>query len=780
MAKHSGDKAPGSSFFPDPGLQPPQSSALAKSIASSSTKKTISEGETRKKPDAKELPQKDTKTGASVQDVEAKPREAKLPKLQVPASVKIPRIPATEVFPVLEEGRWPAKVVEGEAFPVRATVFREGHDTYAAEAVLLRPADPRLRTPGWDIYDQGPEPEWEEVERVRMVDIARGLDRYEAWLCPKERGRHAFRIDTWSNPYATWVHDATIKIRNGVDVELMLEEGARILDRAVKGEGFLNPSQTPPDKADAAHLMQAAQLLRDKTSQVQVRLSAGVHSRIRSIMRRHPLRDLLSSTRTYPLRVDRERALVGAWYEIFPRSIGAFIKPDGSVESGTLDTAAEMLEWIAGCEYDVVYLTPIHPIGTTFRKGRNNSLEAEPGDPGSPYAIGSKDGGHDAIHPELGDMAAFERFMKRAKECGLEVAMDIALQCSPDHPWVKDHPQWFTTRADNTIAYAENPPKKYQDIYPLNFDNDPEGIYRAIFEMLEFWVRHGVTLFRVDNPHTKPLDFWQRLLAEFNVLYPDVIFLSEAFTRPAMMRTLGMIGFHQSYTYYTWRNNKEEITEYLEELAGDTAHVLRPAFWPATHDILTPFMQNHGPRGYALRATLAATGAPTWGIQTGYEFCENVPRPGAEEQIDNEKYEFKIRDWNHADDVGLETIIRRLNAARRAHPALQRLRNITFHETESDSVICFSKYVAAEHSPTGEADTVLVVLNLDPDNRVETWVHLDVAALGVPFRGPVEGGRPLFRVHDEITSADYHWGANNYVSLDPWTAPGHVFAVRPL
>src|SRR5699024_3214088 len=425
--------------------------------------------------------------------------------------------------------------------------------------------------------------------------------------------------------------------------------------------------------------------------------AAGTSQEVQQVLGQVPLREFVSTSATYPLRVHRQRALYGSWYEMFPRSEGAYQNsPGGAWVSGTLRTAAERLPAIAELGFDVVYLTPVHPIGSTNRKGRNNTLTAEPGDPGSPYGIGSAEGGHDAIHPDLGTFDDFGHFVTRARELGLEVALDIALQASPDHPWAAEHPEWFTTRADGSIAYAENPPKKYQDIYPLNFDNDPEGIYRAVRGVLQTWIDHGVTLFRVDNPHTKPLDFWEQILADVAADHPEVIFLAEAFTRPAMMRTLGMLGFHQSYTYFTWRHSKEELTEYFTEVSGDLAAVMRPAFWPTTHDILTPYMQPGGPAAFAIRAVLAATASPTWGIYSGYELVENVARPGAEEQIDNEKYEFKPRDWEEAARThGITELLTRLNQIRRAHPALQRLRNLTVHPTTDDATFCFSKRVPA-------------------------------------------------------------------------------------
>ena len=658
----------------------------------------------------------------------------------------IGRIPVTEVFPVIEDGQWPAKGTVGEPFPVRATVFREGHDAVAATAVLIAP--------------DGTDHSW-----APMRDIAKGLDRYEAWLCPDAPGLWGFRVEGWSDPYATWVHDATIKVDAGVDVELMLTEGARLLTRAA--------DRDLPDDVVAV-LRTAAAILADTTRDPADRLAAGLSEDVVRVLGDHPLRDMVSPSVAYPLQVDRRLAQTGAWYEMFPRSEGAYFdQMTGRWVSGTFRTAMERIDAIAAMGFDVLYLTPIHPIGTTNRKGRNNTLHAKPGDPGSPYGIGSEAGGHDAIHPELGTFEDFDAFVARARERGMEVALDIALQCSPDHPWVRDHPEWFTTRADGTIAFAENPPKKYQDIYPLNFDNDPEGIYVAIRDMLELWVSHGVTLFRVDNPHTKALVFWQRLLTEFREKHPEVVFLAEAFTRPAMMRTLGAVGFHQSYTYFAWRNTKWELSEYLTEVATQTSHMLRPAFWPTTHDILTPFMQQGGTAAFALRAVLAATGAPTYGIYSGYEFVENVARPGVEEQIDNEKYEFKPRDWSRANDAGLAMLLGTLDWIRRQHPALQQLHQLTIHPTSNDFVLAFSKRIEARFSPTGADDTVLVIVNLDPFLTHESTVYLDMEALGLDPAQP-------FRVHDELGNSDHQWSATPWVRLDPRVQVAHVMAVRSL
>lgn len=668
-----------------------------------------------------------------------------------PVHAPVGRIPVVDVSPVAEAGRWPAKAVVGEAVPVRATVFREGHDACAATAVLVGP-DGRDRA------------------RATMVDIAPGLDRYEARLVPDEPGAWGFRVEGWSDPYGTWLHDAPLKVGAGVDVELVLEEGARLLERAASRASDDAGAALPTD--DVALLRDAVTALRDETRPAAARLAAGTAQEVRSALAAHPLRELVSPSPTYPLVVDRPLALAGAWYEIFPRSIGAtYDEATGTWSTGTLRTAAEDLPRIADLGFDVVYLTPIHPIGTTHRKGRNNTLDARPGDPGSPYAIGSPDGGHDAIDPSLGTFDDFDAFVARARELGLEVALDLALQCSPDHPWVAEHPEWFTTRIDGTIAYAENPPKKYQDIYPLNFDNDPEGIYAEIRRVLQVWIDHGVTAFRVDNPHTKPLSFWQRILADVRASHPEVVFLSEAFTRPAMMLNLARVGFHQSYTYFTWRNTKEEVAEYLAEVSGEQGSWMRPSFWPTTHDILTPYMQTGGAAGFAVRAVLAALGSPTWGIYSGYELVEDVPRPGVDEQIDNEKYEFKPRDWAAAEPLGIARLLRSLNAIRRAHPALLQLRNLTVHPTSDPALVAFSRHLPAELSPTGAADTVLVVVNLDPRSAHDGVVDLDLAALGLEPDA-------RFVAHDLLSQEVYAWDAHPWVRLDPYSRVAHVVRVE--
>jgi starch synthase (maltosyl-transferring) len=585
-----------------------------------------------------------------------------------------------------------------------------------------------------------------------------------------ETGLWRFHVEAWADPIASWHHDAAIKVPRGQDVELMLSEGALLFDRAAR-----NVPQPPGASRRAAArtaLRAVAARLRDRGLAPWDRLQATEGPDVAAVLAEWPLRDLVTRSRPLPVLVDRERALYGSWYEFFPRSEGVQIDPMGRREpvSGTLRTAARRLDAVAAMGFDVVYLPPVHPIGTTFRKGRNNTLSAQPGDPGSPWAIGGTDGGHDALHPDLGTMGDFDAFVARAQELGMEVAIDLALQASPDHPWVKEHPEWFTTRADGSIAYAENPPKKYQDIYPLNFDNDPAGIYIEILRIVRQWMDHGVRIFRVDNPHTKPLRFWERLLTDIRATDPDVLFLAEAFTRPAMMHTLAKIGFHQSYTYFTWRNTAQELTEYMLELTGPAAAYMRPNFFTNTPDILHAYLQYGGPPAFKIRAVLAAMLSPTWGVYSGFELFENVPlRPGSEEYLDSEKYQYKPRDWATAerDGLGIADYISQINGIRNSHPSLHRLRNLRFHHVDQPDLICFSKRVSTIAGEPG-SDTVLVVVNLDPYQAREATVWLDLPALGVAGE---------FTVVDELSGESYRWSAANYVRLDPAVRPAHIFSV---
>ncbi|MBA2559458.1 MAG: DUF3416 domain-containing protein, partial [Propionibacteriales bacterium] len=584
---------------------------------------------------------------------------------------------------------------------------------------------------------------------------------------PDAEGAWTYRVESWSDPYATWRHAAEIKIPAEIDVELMFTEGGLVLTRA--GEGI--PATTREGKAARTTLDAAVAAGRDDKRPPQVRLAALTSPEVRSALHRFPLRDLLSSEGPFPVYVDRVRALYGSWYEFFPRSEGAlYDEATGTWRSGTFATAAKRIQAVADMGFDVLYLPPVHPIGEVNRKGPNNTLTPGEADPGSPWAIGSKDGGHDAIHAELGTIDDFDDFVAQASAAGLEVALDFALQCAPDHPWVSAHPEWFTTRADGTIAYAENPPKKYQDIYPLNFDNDYQGLRSEVLRVLRYWMDHGVRIFRVDNPHTKPVRFWEWLFAEVRRTDPDVVFLSEAFTRPYMMRGLGMVGFHQSYTYFTWRNTKPELESYLSEVSHETDALMRPNFFVNTPDILPAFLQYGGPAAFKIRAAIAATGSPSWGVYAGFELFEHVAvRPGSEEYLDSEKYQFRPRDWAAAEAEGrtLAPYITRLNGIRRRHRALQLLRNVTIHRTEEDAVLCYSKRASIADSD----DAVIVVVNLDPHGTRETVVHLTMPALGFDWH-------ETFLVVDEITGESWRWGEHNYVRLDPFQEPAHILSVR--
>jgi len=683
----------------------------------------------------------------------------------------IGRIPILDVQPVVECGRRPAKAVTGETFQVSATVIIEGHGALGAGVVLRDPSG-----------KVGP--------LIRMRELTPGTDRYGADVTVTSEGTWQFHVESWSDPIAHWDHDAGIKVPRGQDVELMLTEGALLFERAARA--IKQPPGAARPAAARADLSALGRKLRDRSLPPWDRLEATRTPRILAILAEYPLRDQVTRSGRMPVLAERQRALYGAWYEFFPRSEGVQFDPMGRREpiSGTLHTAARRLEAIAEMGFDVVYLPPIHPIGTTFRKGRNNTLEARPGDPGSPWAIGAPEGGHDAIHPDLGTFADFDAFVSRARELDLEVAIDLALQASPDHPWVKEHPEWFTTRADGSIAYAENPPKKYQDIYPLNFDNDPEGIYVEVERIVRLWMSHGVRIFRVDNPHTKPMKFWERLLASIRQTDPDVLFLAEAFTRPATMATLAKVGYQQSYTYFTWRNTKDELTEYLKELSGPAAAYMRPNFFVNTPDILHEYLQHGGPAAFKIRAVLASMLSPTWGIYSGYELCESTPlRPGSEEYLDSEKYQYRPRDWDTAarDGLGISGYIADLNRIRRSHVALHWLRNLRFHHVDQPELICFSKRIhgapaSLERTSTGQgaprageqggdaADTVLVVVNLDPHQAREATVWLDMPELGMDWH---EG----LTVKDELTGEIYSWGQANYVRLDPAVRPAHIFTV---
>ncbi|MCS5733047.1 DUF3416 domain-containing protein [Herbiconiux sp. CPCC 203386] len=654
------------------------------------------------------------------------------------------RIPILQAFPQVDGGRWPAKGFVGEVIPFGAIVFREGHDAVGAHLELEAPDGtlidrPLTRTYPWD-------DEWRGLAQVTSP------------------GHWRFRIRGYSDDYATWAHNATIKIAAGIDVELMFDIGAQLFSR-------LAAEQTrPADERDLFARVSAE--LRQTAGPASERLGLAYGTAVTDALRVHPAQSLVTYSDWLPLKVERTRAGAGSWYEFFPRSIGAKQSADGTWKSGTFRSAAKRLPQVAEMGFDVLYLPPIHPIGEAFRKGRNNTLDPKPGDPGSPWAIGGAAGGHDTVHPELGTIADFKYFLGQAKKAGLEVALDFALQASPDHPWVTAHPEWFTTLPDGSIAYAENPPKKYQDIYPINFDNDSDGIRVEALRLLEYWISLGVKIFRVDNPHTKPLDFWEWVIHEVNTAHPEVVFLAEAFTRPAPMRALAKVGFQQSYSYFTWRNTKVEIEEFFTSISQETDAYYRPNLFVNTPDILTEYLQFGGRPAYRIRSVLAATGAPSWGVYSGFELIENVARPGAEENIDNEKYEFRPRDFAAAEESGhsIAPDITQLNRIRRDHPALGQLRNLRFHGSDDDSIVVYSKHLDAEFTPDGVADTVIVVVNVDPHSVRETTVHLDLALLGLPAGA-------TFEVTDLLSENVWEWSTDNYVRLDAFTQPSHILHV---
>ena len=657
---------------------------------------------------------------------------------------QIGRIPISRVWPEVDGGRFKSKAFQGEVLEFGAIAFREGHDRIAVELVLSSPSG--------------------KVTILPMRPGRPGLDEWTVQVQIAEIGDYYFHVQAWADEYQTWLHNTEVKLRAGVDEELMMLEGARLL-RAL--------AEKSSDKKDAKSLLSLAETLLDPAPTPHMRLEAALLEGMTQIAARNPLRNLLSSSETRVISSEVQLAGVGQWYEFFPRSEGAKKNKDGSWVSGTFKTATKRLAAVAEMGFNVLYLPPIHPIGLAHRKGPNNTLLAGPNDPGSPWAIGGSAGGHDTIHPNLGTEKDFAAFVKAAGKLGVSIAMDLALQASPDHPWVKSHPEWFTTRADGSIAYAENPPKKYQDIYPINFDNDPEGIYQEVHRIVSKWIGLGVRIFRVDNPHTKPVSFWQRLITQISTEHQGIIFLAEAFTRPAMMHALGKAGFQQSYTYFTWRNQKQELSDYLQEVSQKSIDFFRPNFWVNTPDILTEYLQFGGRPAFKIRATLAATSCSLWGMYAGFELYEAVARPGAEENIDNEKYEYKNRDWVAAEKSGhsLAPYVTKLNQIRGRHPALLQQRNLRVHWTDDSSIIAYSKHLSAEFTGNGKPNTVITVVNLDPHSVRETMVHLDLAAIGL-------APGASFRVRDLITNVVYEWGEHNFVRLDAFTEPAHILEVE--
>jgi starch synthase (maltosyl-transferring) len=649
------------------------------------------------------------------------------------------RFPIEDVTPAVSGGRYPSKAVVGELVPVSAVSYREGHHALGVNVV-------------WRGPDGATKP------FTRMTPGEPGLDTWHAAIRPDEVGRWTFTVEAFDDPYRTWRNAVTKKLGAGQGVEDLandLAEGADLLDLAAK--------VVPPE--DEERVREAVAALRDEQRSLFARVTPGIE--LEELLWHNPVRLLVTTTRSFAIWVDRERALFSSWYEFFPRSEGAEIGPDATpVKHGTFRTAAGRLPAVAAMGFNVVYLPPIHPIGRINRKGRNNTLVARPEDVGSPWAIGSDEGGHDAIHPELGTLEDFRFFREQAESLGMEIALDLALQAAPDHPWVKQFPQFFTTRADGTIAFAENPPKKYQDIYPINWDNDYRTLRDEVYRVVMHWVNNGVKIFRVDNPHTKAVNFWQWLIPKVKETDPDVLFLAEAFTRPAMMNGLGKIGFTQSYTYFTWRTTAWEMREYMEQLLT-SIDWMRPNFWPNTPDILHESLQHGGPPMFKIRSVLASMLTPSWGLYSGYELFEHVARPGAEEYIDNEKFELKPRDYAAAERAGrsLAPYLTKLNQIRNDNPALRWLRNLRFHEIDNGALLCFSK------RDPDSGNTVLVICSFDSSNVQWGNTTLDMSALGLEWHD-------RFTVVDQISGATYEWGQHNAVRIDPFVEPAHIFVVQ--
>jgi starch synthase (maltosyl-transferring) len=674
------------------------------------------------------------------------------------------RIGIDDVAPVVSGGEYPAKAVVGEIVPVRATVWREGHEAVSATLVVRYhgTAYPKLADdPPGRAKPAAPVPIDEVVSppprikpQLLPMSMGRTPDVFHGAFSPDSVGLWTFRVDGWGDPIATWRKNVTAKLDAGQsegELSNDLLVGARLLDRAATGV----PRQ------NRYPLIEAAARLREPGDPFY-RAGAALSPEVTELLDQYPLRELVTRGAQYGVWVDRPLARFSSWYEIFPRSTGGW-DAKGNPVHGTFATATKALSRIAKMGFDVVYLPPIHPIGKVHRKGRNNSVTASPNDVGSPWAIGSDEGGHDAVHPKLGTIEDFDDFVASARDEGMEVALDLALQCAPDHPWAREHREWFTVLPDGTIAYAENPPKKYQDIYPLNFDNDPVGLYEEVLRVVRYWISHGVKIFRVDNPHTKPPNFWAWLIGEVKNEDPDVLFLSEAFTRPARLYGLAKLGFTQSYTYFTWRTSKWELTEFGQQIA-EHADYARPNLFVNTPDILHESLQHGGPGMFAIRATLASTMSSAWGVYSGFELFEHRPvREGSEEYLNSEKYELRPRDFDAAlaDGESLEPFLTRLNEIRRVHPALHELRTIKFHHPDNDALLSYSKFDPA----TG--DQVLVVVTLNPFGPEEATLWLDMAALGMePY--------DRFWVRDEITGDEYQWGQANYVRLDPANAVAHV------
>ena len=652
------------------------------------------------------------------------------------------RVVVENIYPQVDGGRFPVKRTVDERLSVSADVYADGHDLVAAAL----------------LYRRKGETAWTE-----LLMTATANDRWTAAFAVPECGRYEYTVEGWIDRFGTWRHEISKKFGAGQDISSELLEGAEIV-RAALGSGIVDAdTQTSPRRSAEEQLSQWAATLGDTALSPERRVVIALEADLQHAMTTRADRSRATRhERILEVMVEPVRARYGAWYEMFPRSAGT----DPS-RSATFDEAAERLSYIAGMGFDVLYLPPIHPIGQSFRKGPNNTLQAGPGDPGSPWAIGAESGGHKAIEPSLGTLEDFDRFVEAARANGLEIALDLAYQASPDHPYVKEHPEWFRRRPDGSIKYAENPPKKYQDIYPINFESEEwQALWRELKSVITFWIGHGVGIFRVDNPHTKPFSFWEWALAEVKAEFPDTIFLSEAFTRPKVMKYLAKCGFSQSYTYFTWRNTSEELVEYFTELTQtDVREYMRPNLFANTPDILHEYLQHGGRAAFHIRLVLAATLGASYGIYSGYELAENVPvKPGSEEYLDSEKYQISAR--NYDDPNSLAEFIARINQIRRDHAALQRDWGLRFHPTDNPQLLAYSK-----RSEDG-ADLILTIVTLDPVNMQHGHVQLPVTDWSL-------GPDSTIEVTDLLSLERYFWrGEWNYVRLDPHTRPAHILSVR--
>ena len=729
-----------------------------------STTKTKSKATSARKSPATKRKRVSAETARAAAALKGLAVEAPAPSIEANEPGQFGRINVMDITPAEERGIFPARVELGEPFEMTAQVFIEGRTKVGATAIVRNPRGKETMRRAMTCVNPGLDRWTVMVKCGEHSDLKPWEDGYAA--VKRQLGEWTVTIEGWEDAYVSWLHDARIKVRVMDDVDNALNSGAELLARW---------AETPDaglTARDRKTLEKAAETMADQTLSAEDRLAAGDNPTIAALHETHPLRDGISPSQPQRFKVERPKSSFAAWYQFFPRSEGATIDPNtGKIIQGTLKTSMAGLERAAVEGFDIVYLPPVFPIGVTNRKGRNNTLVAGPDDPGSPFGIGSELGGHDTVDPLLGTMDDFKALCQRAHELGLEIALDFALQCSPDHPWVKAHPNWFRHKPDGSIAFAENPPKKYQDIYPIDFNADMPGIEKEVERIMNLWIEAGVTIFRIDNPHTKPVRFWQDVIAAVTKKHPEILFLAEAFTRPGMMRALSYVGFTQSHCYFPWRNTKDELEEYLPVTNGDDGYYQHNTFWPTTPDILTAYVRDNGVAGHCVRAVLAAMGSPSWGIYNGYELIENKQRPGFEEQIDNEKYEVKVRDWSKAKQYGVAKMLTALNKIRRAHPAALSYHNLTVLPTSDPNILAFARHTPAELTGTGQADTLIVVVNLDGHNAHQSMIHLELSELGLPT------DRPL-NVRDELTGREFQWGWDNYVSLAPWADVAHILSVQ--